>query len=89
MLRRLYLAVESVQMGLLRLEEALQVQGLRSKAPTAKCSSRFYLSTTTVSSSKVSTLIRMSWLACARAVARVAWLGLCKVLVACVCGCHV
>ena len=53
---RLYLAVESVQMDFLPLEEALQAQGLRSKASTTECSSRLYLSTTAISSSsKVNT----------------------------------
>jgi hypothetical protein len=61
---RLYLAVESVQMDFLPLEEALQAQGLRSKASTTECSSRLYLSTTAISSSssKVNTAAVSSYL---------------------------
>ena len=45
------------------LEEALQAQGLQSKASTIECSSRLYLSTTTISSSsKVNTAVVSSCL---------------------------
>lgn len=79
-------------MDLLALEEALQAQGLQSKASIAKCSSRFYLSTTTVTSSKVNTLIVSSyqWHLSAAFVVSAVWSGRvsCRRLQACTCGSH-